>query len=132
MPPRVPATESHRRGPRGGPTAFGGHRSVLFLHGRGQQERIPEELRRTWTAGLNKGLTLAGLSTIDPADVYFPFYGDQLVASMDTHEGVDTGSVLYESLVAEAAQQAGMPCRGGRHHRTAAREVGHTGRSVTN
>lgn len=112
VPPRVPTSESLRRGLRGRPTAFGGHRSVLFLHGRGQQERIPEELRRTWTAGLNRGLTLAGLSTIDPADVYFPFYGDQLAASMDTHEGVDTGSVLYESLVAEAAQQAGMPRTG--------------------
>ncbi|MFD4439389.1 trypsin-like serine peptidase [Nocardia sp. NPDC058519] len=109
VPHRVSAAESLVRGMRGRPSAFGGRRSVLFLHGRGQQGRDPVELRRNWTAGLNKGLTLAGLSPIDPADVHFPFYGDQLIASMDTREAVDTGPALYESLVAEAARRAGMP-----------------------
>ncbi|WP_040801603.1 trypsin-like serine peptidase [Nocardia higoensis] len=108
-PQRAPATESLVRGLQGRPGAFGGRRSVLFLHGRGQQGRDPAELRRTWTAGLNKGLTSADRSPLDPADVYFPFYGDQLVTSMDTREAVDTGSVLYERLVAEAAQRVGMP-----------------------
>ncbi|MFE1591353.1 trypsin-like serine peptidase [Nocardia sp. NPDC058705] len=109
VPRDVPAVESLVRGLRGRSSAFGGHRSVLFLHGRGQQGRDPVELRRNWTAGLNKGLTLAGLSPIDPADVYFPFYGDQLIESMDTREAVDTGPELYETLVAEAAHRAGMP-----------------------
>ncbi|MGW5385341.1 trypsin-like serine peptidase [Nocardia sp. NPDC003963] len=111
-PPGVPATESLVRGLRGRPTAFGGRRSMVFLHGRGQQNRVPGELRRLWTAGLNKGLTLAGLGTIDPGDVYFPFYGNQLVASMDTREAVDTGSAGYQNLVAEAAHRAGMPGAG--------------------
>ncbi|MFD4458711.1 trypsin-like serine peptidase [Nocardia sp. NPDC058480] len=109
VPHRVSAAESLVRGLRGRTTAFGGRRSVLFLHGRGQQGRDPVELRRNWTAGLNKGLTLAGLSPIDPADVYFPFYGDRLVESMDTREAVDTGPALYEDLIAEAARRAGMP-----------------------
>ncbi|MGW6619837.1 trypsin-like serine peptidase [Nocardia sp. NPDC055002] len=112
VPARGSAPESLVRGLRGRSTAFGGRRSVLFLHGRGQQGRDPVELRRNWTAGLNKGLTLAGLSPIDPADVYFPFYGDQLVESMDTREAVDSGPALYESLVAEAARRAGMPDAG--------------------
>ncbi|MFD8099834.1 trypsin-like serine peptidase [Nocardia fluminea] len=111
-PPRTSAAESLVRGLRGRSTAFGGRRSVLYLHGRGQQGRDPVELRRNWTAGLNKGLTLAGLSPIDPADVHFPFYGDQLVESMDTREAVDSGPALYESLVAEAAHRAGMPDAG--------------------
>lgn len=105
----VRSTESPRVGLPGRPTAFGGSRSLLFLHGRGQQDRIPGNLRRTWTAGLNKGLTLAGLNPIDPADVYFPYYGDRLIASMETREAVDTGSACYENLVAEAAGRAGMP-----------------------
>ncbi|MET7769363.1 serine protease [Nocardia sp. NPDC005366] len=109
VPQRVPAAESLVRGLRGRPAAFGGRRSVLFLHGRGQQGRDPTELRRSWTAGLNKGLTLADLRPIDPVDVYFPFYGDQLAASVDPREAADTGSALYENLVAEAAHRAGMP-----------------------
>lgn len=104
------AAETIVRGTRGRPTAFGGKRSVVFLHGRRQEGRDPAALRRAWTAGLNKGLTLAELSPIDPADVHFPFYGDQLVASLGAREAVvETGSELYESLVAEAAQRLGMP-----------------------
>ncbi|MFD5179912.1 trypsin-like serine peptidase [Nocardia sp. NPDC058379] len=104
------AAETIVRGTHGRPTAFGGKRSVVFLHGRRQEGRDPADLRRVWTAGLNKGLTLADLSPIDPADVYFPFYGDQLVASLSAREAaVETGSELYESLVAEAAQRFGMP-----------------------
>lgn len=108
--PHLSLTESVVRGAPGRPSAFGGRRSVMFLHGRGQQERVPADLRRMWAAGLNKGLTLAELSPVDPADVYFPYYGDQLIASMSASESiVDTGSGLYESLVEEAAHRAGMP-----------------------
>ncbi|MFE7722894.1 trypsin-like serine peptidase [Nocardia rhizosphaerihabitans] len=112
-PQHISAVEAVVRGVQGRSSAFGGRRSVVFLHGRSQQGRDPADLRRAWTAGLNKGLTLADLSPIDPADAYFPFYGDQLVASLGTQESVvDTGSELYESLVAEAAQRAGMPSAG--------------------
>lgn len=106
----VPTVEGVVRGTRGRSTAFGGRRSLLFLHGRGQQGRDPVDLRRTWTAGLNKGLTLADRPPIDPADVYFPFYGDQLVAGPAASESAaETGSALYERLVAEAADRAGLP-----------------------
>lgn len=108
-PLHAPVAEGIRSGLRGRPTAFDGRHSLLFLHGRGQQGRPPAELRRLWTAGLNKGLTLAGLRPIDPGDVYFPFYGDRLIESMDTQEAVGAGSAHYERLVAEAAQLACMP-----------------------
>jgi len=108
----VQTTETTRSGVTGRTTAFGGRRSMVFLHGRGQQRRDPAQLRLTWTAGLNKGLTLAGLAPVDPADVCFPYYGDRLVAGMDARESVDTGSALYQSLVAEAARRAGMPSTG--------------------
>ena len=35
-------------------------RTLIFIHGRGQQGRQPDALRRRWAAGLNKGLTAAG------------------------------------------------------------------------
>ncbi|MEU7743986.1 endonuclease/exonuclease/phosphatase family protein [Nonomuraea sp. NPDC049158] len=111
------------------PGAFGGSRHVVFLHGRAQQGHDPEQLRRYWTAGLNGGLTRAGLATIAPADVWFPFYAQQLVQAMRTRgealprsprEMVDdpvdaaapgSGATrqLYEQMIIEAADLAGMP-----------------------
>jgi V8-like Glu-specific endopeptidase len=124
---RSPITAPHL-GLAARPTAFGGTRNMVFLHGRSQQGRIPEELRRNWTAGLNGGLTRAGLATIEPADVWFPFYGDRLIQALRPQEAVprsleaivadpveavaprsDTTRRLYEEMIIEAAARAGMP-----------------------
>ncbi|MFC9505730.1 trypsin-like serine peptidase [Streptomyces sp. NPDC057002] len=113
-------------------TAFGGRRHLVFLHGRDQHKKQPDELRRTWTSGLNRGLTLASLPPIDPQDVWFPFYGTRLHNLVSGREstaeaiGLDemsaaaaaevfaaespTGS--YERLIYEAAARAGMPQNG--------------------
>ncbi|WP_030898375.1 serine protease [Streptomyces sp. NRRL S-474] len=110
-------------------TAFGGRRHLVFLHGRDQQGKEPDDLRRNWTAGLNRGLTLASLPPLDPDDVWFPFYGTRLAGLVSGREstaeavGLDqvnaaaaaevfaaespTGS--YEQLLYEAAARAGMP-----------------------
>lgn len=108
--------------------AFGATRQLVFLHGRSQHGHHPEDLRRLWTAGLNNGLTRLGYRTIDPADVYFPYYGDRLAAVLNTRESVttsfeavadDPGSAaapaepsareLYDRLLLQAAERAGMP-----------------------
>jgi V8-like Glu-specific endopeptidase len=132
----VPLTETGAQRPRVGlrarATAFGGRQHLVFLHGRDQHERYPDELRRTWTAGLNRGLTLASLPPLDPEDVWFPFYGTRLHDFVSGREstveplGLDrvnaaaaaevfaaespTGS--YERLLYEAAARAGMPQNG--------------------
>lgn len=110
---RPVVVEALERGVRARTNAFGGMRHLLFLHGRAQQGRDPTQLRRIWTAGLNQGLTLAGIGTIDPADVHFPFYGDVLVQAPGARESaaadIEGGGALYEQLVAEAAAQLGMP-----------------------
>ncbi|MFJ7332292.1 trypsin-like serine peptidase [Streptomyces sp. NPDC101116] len=129
-------TEAAERGPRVGlrarGTAFGGRQHLVFLHGRDQQDNQPDELRRTWTAGLNRGLTLASLPPLDPEDVWFPFYGTRLHDLVSGRESVaepigldrlsaaaaaevfaaesPTGS--YERLLYEAAARAGMPQNG--------------------
>ncbi|MFC7382439.1 trypsin-like peptidase domain-containing protein [Sphaerisporangium rhizosphaerae] len=111
-----------------GPTAFGGDLHLVFVHGRAQQGRDPERLRRYWTAGLNCGLTRAGLPTIEPADVCFPFYGDRLAEALRPSRTAPrsleelvadpitatapvpaTARTLYEQLIVEAAIRAGMP-----------------------
>lgn len=117
-----------RRGVTARAGAFGGMRHLLFLHGRSQHGRDPELLRREWTAGLNKGLTLAGAGPLDPADVHFPYYGDRLAALLQPLEAAtiapETMAVdhalamaptapparqLYERILADAAADAGLP-----------------------
>src|SRR3954453_21021714 len=82
-------------------------RTLSFVHGRGQQGRDPDMLRRRWAAALNKGLTAAGRNALDPAAIAairFPYYGDVLwaavvqgraavpdVAALDAVQRVDPG-----------------------------------------
>ncbi|AQZ70865.1 serine protease [[Actinomadura] parvosata subsp. kistnae] len=122
-----PLATTPRTGLPAAPGAFGGSRHVVFLHGRGQEEGVPEVLRRNWAAGLNGGLTRAGLPTIEPADVCFPYYAHRLLQAMrpvealphPPHGAVEAvapapGSTrrLYEQLIVEAAGRAGLPGAG--------------------
>jgi endonuclease G, mitochondrial len=82
-------------------------RTLSFVHGRGQQGRDPDMLRRRWAAALNKGLTAAGRNALDPAAIEairFPYYADVLwaavvqgraavpdVAALDAVQRVDPG-----------------------------------------
>lgn len=135
MPEREAGTTRTQAPKKGRPargTAFGGRRHLVFLHGRDQQSKEPDVLRREWTSGLNRGLTLAALPTVEPEDVWFPFYGTRLAGLVSGREstarpvGLDevsaaaaaevfaaespTGS--YEQLLYEAAARAGMPQNG--------------------
>ncbi|MGW2635728.1 trypsin-like serine peptidase [Streptomyces sp. NPDC001348] len=112
----VPAPAPERAGPRtAGPAArdgaFGGDRHLVFLHGRSQEGKDPEKLRREWTAGLNQGLVRAGLPPVDPADVWFPFYGDRLAQALAPPAAVPT---IGESTVLAAAE-AVAPAAPGAH-----------------
>ncbi|NUU21599.1 MAG: serine protease, partial [Streptomycetaceae bacterium] len=127
-PPRVAEAAAQLHGVPGRPDAFGTARQLVFLHGRSQQGHDPEALRREWTAALNGGLVRVGYRPIDPADVFFPYYGDRLAALLHTHEAVATtfdavaadpaaaaapatpsARALYDQLLAQAAERAGMP-----------------------
>ncbi|MEU2450535.1 serine protease [Streptomyces sp. NPDC012765] len=126
----VRAPAGTRVGLRARTDAFGGERHLVFLHGRRQHGKDPELLRRGWTGGLNHGLTRAGLPTVDPADVWFPYYGDRIVEVIGQHETLPASSAdwpaaaaaeafaaaseegTYEQLVMEAAVLAGMPLDG--------------------
>lgn len=55
-------------------------RTLVFIHGRGQQGKNAGDLARLWCSGLNAGLTLASMPLVDPAVVVFPLYGDVLHA----------------------------------------------------
>lgn len=52
---------------------------LVFLHGRGQEDKDPHVLRQTWIASLHAGLHKAGLELpIDDSEIIFPYYGDAL------------------------------------------------------
>lgn len=91
--------------------ALAGDTHLVFLHGRGQLGRDPHRLRAGWAAGLAAGLGAAGRSPIDAADVWFPCYAGELQRGMDGREALADPSTasLYEELVCEAAERAGMP-----------------------
>ncbi|MEV0693117.1 trypsin-like peptidase domain-containing protein [Streptomyces sp. NPDC050388] len=117
------AVPSRATGLRARDSAFGGRRHLVFLHGRAQQGKDPEALRREWAAGLNQGLVRAGLATVDPADIWFPFYGDRLVRALGTQESVPlateaptavapgspTTRAVYEEIIGEAAAKWYVP-----------------------
>ncbi|MFI9810053.1 trypsin-like serine peptidase [Streptomyces sp. NPDC052301] len=117
-----------RRGLRAREGAFGGERHLVFLHGRSQQGKDPESLRREWTAGLDQGLVRAGLPPVDPADAWFPYYGDRLVQALPAREAVaratettglspaeavapasSTARAVYEEMIGEAAVRWNAP-----------------------
>lgn len=117
-----------RAGLRARDSAFGGRRHLVFLHGRSQEGKEPEKLRREWAGGLNQGLVRAGLPPVDPEDVWFPYYGDRLVQALTAHEAVPhiveaptataaevvapatpTARAVYEDILNEAATKWNMP-----------------------
>ena len=127
-PEAAPVAAAGRAGLAGRRAPFDGATQLVFLHGRSQQGKDPQLLRGKWTAGLAKGLALAGLPAVDAADVWFPFYGDAFADSLAAREALaldpldaelDLAEALaprdastrsvYESLLEEAADQAGLP-----------------------
>ncbi|MEV6167198.1 serine protease [Streptomyces sp. NPDC051954] len=116
------AGAQQRRGVTG---RTGAGRRVVFLHGRGQEGRDPAALRAGWCGGLAIGLAAAGLPPIEAGDVWFPYYGDALAATAADRERLapetatttaeayaptDPGArAVYATLLAEAAERAGMP-----------------------
>jgi hypothetical protein len=53
---------------------------LIFIHGRSQQGRDPDVLKREWLEALQKGLQRAGLTMPANVGVFLPFYGDRLDA----------------------------------------------------
>ncbi|MCU7843911.1 MAG: lipase family protein [Candidatus Thiodiazotropha sp. (ex Monitilora ramsayi)] len=53
-------------------------RRLVFVHGRSQQGKDPEVLKKTWFDALKKGAETAGLEIPADLEVAFPFYGDVL------------------------------------------------------
>ena len=52
--------------------------TLVLIHGRGQEFKVPSELVRNWQAGLGAGLIKLGLPPLAGVPVVFPFYANLL------------------------------------------------------
>ena len=104
--------------------------ALVLIHGRSQQ--MPRELRgdgdrvaahvaakkRSWLAGLTKGLVLARQAPIAEAQMYYPFYGNTFAGLIEDHERsggrppelevADPVVKTGQELVLEAAAELGF------------------------
>jgi hypothetical protein len=87
--------------------------TLVFVHGRGQEYKKPEQLLRKWMAGLNAGLTNAGADPLPADRAVFPFYGNALYDVTARSAGK---ALRLERMDAEPAEgaAAGLPPESGR------------------
>jgi hypothetical protein len=105
--------------------------ALVLVHGRSQQmaaasrgdpaveAAFVQRKKRGWLSGLAKGLTLAGLSPVDEADVYYPYYGNLFVDAIAKREkaglarpelevSVETRPESADTLIFDSAQLLGF------------------------
>ena len=58
--------------------AFASEPRLVFIHGRAQEGRKPEEIKNEWTSALKEGATKNGNSLASTIDIELPYYGDVL------------------------------------------------------
>jgi hypothetical protein len=52
---------------------------LVFIHGRAQEGRNPEDVRQEWISALKGGLDKSGLKLpVDPSAIVLPYFGDKL------------------------------------------------------
>src|SRR4051794_29050487 len=93
-------------------------RHLVLVHGRSQQHKDADALKREWLASLEEGLAKSGLSLPVPeSDIHFPFYGDTLIdllegkaadeaAEIVVRGGADAELRLFVQQVIEEARIA--------------------------
>jgi hypothetical protein len=105
--------------------------ALVLVHGRSQQmaaagrgdpaveAAFVQRKKRGWLSGLAKGLTLAGLSAVDEADVYYPYYGNLFVDAIAKREkaglahpeleaDIETRPESADALIFDSAQLLGF------------------------
>jgi hypothetical protein len=94
---------------------------LIFVHGRDQQGKNPQELQAQWGAALDKGWKSLGLKRPNNLNIVFPFYGDELARMVEelnaplvadvTTKGAtpDTDEAAFRGeLLEELARNAGL------------------------
>ena len=53
-------------------------RQLVFVHGRAQQGKNPDDIKREWVESLTRGLEAGGLPPVPAEQIRLPYYGDAL------------------------------------------------------
>lgn len=53
-------------------------RQLVFVHGRAQQKKDPDDIKREWVDSLARGLEASGLPPVPAEQIRLPFFGDTL------------------------------------------------------
>ncbi|MFE3928017.1 hypothetical protein [Streptomyces sp. YIM B13508] len=77
--------------------------TLIFIHGRRQEDHTPEELEREWRAGLAAGLVRADMSSADSIPVVFPYYA-KLLARITDELTQSNADIDLEALPADPAE----------------------------
>ena len=80
---------------------------LVLVHGRGQQGKEPERLKKEWTDALGYGCLRAGVDPPATGSIEFPFYGDLLADLVEQMKTPRKSSVLSKgpSLDSESAMR---------------------------
>jgi hypothetical protein len=101
--------------------AFAAAKRLLFVHGRSQQGRDPEEIKSEWLGALKKGAEANGKTVPGNIEIALPFFGDTLdefarqlevPLTSDIHEkggeSVDEFLLFQAQLADEVRKRAGV------------------------
>ena len=81
-------------------------RELVFIHGRSQQHKDADALKKEWLDALGEGLTKSGLDLpIPETQVRFPFYGDTLFDLSEGKTPAEAAEVIVRGDETDAAEK---------------------------
>lgn len=71
---------------------------LVFIHGRAQEGRNPEDVRQEWISALKEGLSKSGLTLpVDPSAIVLPYFGDKLFSLTKNLSEIDETAIARGS-----------------------------------
>lgn len=81
-------------------------RELIFVHGRSQEHKDADRLKRSWIKALSEGLTKSKLTLpIPETDIRFPFYGNTLFDLCAGKSTKDAAEVIVHGDETDAAEK---------------------------
>jgi len=71
---------------------------LVFIHGRAQEGRNPEDVRQEWISALKGGMDKSGLKLpVDPSAIMLPYFGDKLFSLTKNLSEIDQTAIARGS-----------------------------------
>lgn len=95
-------------------------RHLVLVHGRSQQDKNADDIKREWLDALEEGLAMSGLSLPVPeSDVHFPYYGDTLIDFLEGRPPDEVAEIIIRGatdaelavFVAEVMEEVRRECQ---------------------